>query len=181
MYLSGEFAMPAQASDSEPMRTVAVTENGGATIGEDEATVVPPARERTSIDAFTNPVDDAKATAAAHASNPEPEIRPQQASHIATDVVARNDAPADAPTLEVLEGPSAGLVVHIGRDDFVLGRPGVQIAAVRRTPEGFRLLHLEGETSPSVNGAALPSEGSLLAIGDEIEIAGTRLLYWPPV
>ena len=180
VYVSGDYTMPPQDSIAGPMRTGAVTENGGATIGDDEATIVPPTREPISVGALTSSVDETKATPAAYASLvPDAEIRPQPVSRMAADVVARNDSPADAPTLEVLDGPSAGSVVHIGRDDFVLGRVGVQLAAVRRTQEGFRLLHLEGETPPRVNGAELASDGSLLAIGDEIEVAGTKLLFHP--
>ena len=178
VYLSGEFTMPEQASMPEATGTVAVTENGGATIGDDEATVVPRTRERTGIDMSTSPGEYAASTGA---TDREPEIRAQRAARMAVDPVAHNDAPDDAPTLEVLDGPSAGLVVNIGREEFVLGRLGVQIAAVRRTSEGFRLVRVEGETSPRVNGAALPPEGALLSIGDEIEVAGTRVLCRPPL
>ena len=48
-----------------------------------------------------------------------------------------------------------------------------------RTPDGLRLVHVEGDTPPRINGAALPGEGSLLALGDEIEIAGARLRFHP--
>jgi predicted component of type VI protein secretion system len=178
VYLSGVFTIPLQTSISESTPTIAVTENGGATIGDDEATVVPPARARVANGDPRKPVAEVPATAAAGiASAPEPELDPQQTSRATTNVVAQNRLPSDAPALEVLDGPSAGHVVHIRGDEFVLGRPGVQLAAVRRMPEGFRLLHLEGEASPCVNGAAINADGSLLAIGDEIEIAGTRLLY----
>ena len=88
-------------------------------------------------------------------------------------------APSDAPSLEVLDGPSAGRQVAIARDGFVLGRVGEQLAAVQRTADGYRLVHLEGDVRPKINGAALPDEGSLLALGDEIQIAGTRLVYRP--
>jgi hypothetical protein len=88
-------------------------------------------------------------------------------------------APSDAPSLEVLDGPSAGRLVAIARDDFVLGRVGEQLAAVQRTADGYRLVHLEGDVRPKINGAALPDEGSLLALGDEIQIAGTRIVYRP--
>ena len=178
VYLSGDFTMPAQTSIADPVRTVAVTENGGATIGDDEATVVPPARARV---AEATPSIDHAAPPAAMVGPvlSESEVRPQQATHMAIDIVARNDAPADAPSLEVLDGPHAGSVVQIGREDFVLGRLGVQIAVVRRTPEGFRLLQLEGESRLQLNGAALPGEGALLAVGDEFEVAGICLLYRP--
>jgi predicted component of type VI protein secretion system len=83
------------------------------------------------------------------------------------------------PTLEVIEGSGAGRVVPIDRDEFVIGRVGLQVAAAMRTPVGLRLVHVEGVTPPRINGAALPEEGSLLALGDEIEIAGTKLRFHP--
>ena len=83
------------------------------------------------------------------------------------------------PTLDVVECAGAGRVVPIDRDVFVIGRVGLQVAAALRTPDGLRLVHVEGDTPPRVNGAALPGEGSLLARGDEIEIAGARLRVHP--
>jgi len=82
-----------------------------------------------------------------------------------------------SPTLEVVEGSGAGRVVPIDRDEFVIGRVGLQVAAALRTPDGLRLVHVEGDTPPRINGAALPEEGSLLALGDEIEIAGAKLRF----
>ena len=177
MYVSGEFTTPSQASMQAPMMpTIAVTENGGATIGDDEATVVPAPRERRAAAS----TDEAPATVPAHASaGPEPESWPHQPTRLSIDVVAPDDAPADAPTLEVLDGPSAGCVAQIGRGDFVIGRVGVQIAVVQRRHDGYRLMPLEGALPPRVNGAALSNEGRLLAVGDEIEIAGTKLIYRP--
>jgi hypothetical protein len=83
------------------------------------------------------------------------------------------------PTLEVLEGTGAGRVVPIDRDVFVIGRVDRQVAAAMRTPDGLRLVHVEGDAPPRINGAALPEEGSLLALGDEIEIAEARLRFHP--
>jgi hypothetical protein len=42
-------------------------------------------------------------------------------------------------------------------------------------------VHLEGDERPRINGAQLPDEGSLLALGDEIDIAGSRLFYRPRI
>jgi hypothetical protein len=83
------------------------------------------------------------------------------------------------PVLEVVEGAGAGRVVPIDREVFVIGRAGLQVAAATRTPDGLRLVQIEGDTPPRINGAALPEEGSLLALGDEIEIAGARLRFHP--
>lgn len=87
----------------------------------------------------------------------------------------------DAPAIEILDGPGAGTEVLVDRDEFVLGRVGVQVAAIRRTADGYRLALVEGDVPPSINGAELPREGALLALGDEIGIAGTRLRYRPRV
>jgi hypothetical protein len=84
-----------------------------------------------------------------------------------------------SPTLAVLDGPSEGIVGSIDGDEFVLGRLGGQLATIRRTPDGYRLAMLEGDVRARINGAELPDEGALLALGDEIEIAGTRLRYEP--
>jgi hypothetical protein len=93
--------------------------------------------------------------------------------------VARPEGAMATPTLEVIEGSGAGRVVPIDREVFVIGRVGLQVAAARRTPDGLRLLHVEGDKPPRINGAVLPEEGSLLALGDEIEIAGARLRFHP--
>ena len=92
---------------------------------------------------------------------------------------ARSAGSAVTPTFEVVEGSGAGRVVPIDREVFVIGRVGLQVAAAMRTPDGLRLVHVEGDAPPRINGAALPGEGSLLALGDEIEIAGSRLRFHP--
>ena len=175
-YVSGEYTIPAQTSIGAPVGTIAVTENGGATIGDDDATVVTRVRQPDDDRADAAPTSVATMDAPVA---PDTELRPQPTSRMASDVVADNDSPADAPTLEVLDGPSAGSLVPIGRNEVVLGRLGLQIAAVRRVPDGFRIVLLEGDSPPRVNGVAAASEGTLLAVGDEIEVAGTRLLYRP--
>jgi pSer/pThr/pTyr-binding forkhead associated (FHA) protein len=90
---------------------------------------------------------------------------------------AGREAPADAPTLRVLDGPSAGREFQLGREDFVIGCVEVQVATIRRGPDGYRLLHVEGEALPLLNGSALPEGGAVLGLGDTIEIAGTRIRY----
>lgn len=102
-------------------------------------------------------------------------------------VPASGSAPAEpgtppkpaGPSLELLSGPEMGRIVPISGDEFVLGRVGQQLAAIRRTQDGYRLVHLEGESTPRINGAQLPGEGARLAVGDEIELAGTRIAFRP--
>ena len=173
VYLTGETAFPDPGTHDELHPPVTVTENGGATIGDDEATYVPPARPRAP--SAPSPAPDAARRAVLPAALSR--IHGQAASRVTIDAHARNDAPAYA--LEVLDGPLAGSAVTIARDEFVLGRVGAQLAAVRSTSGGYRLVPLEGDFPPRLNGAALPGEGAPLLPGDEIEIAGTRLAWRP--
>ena len=79
--------------------------------------------------------------------------------------------------LRVASGPSSGRVVDIARDDFVIGRVGLQVAAIESHDGVVRLVAREGAEAPTVNGVPLPSEGLALTPGDALEIAGTRLEF----
>jgi hypothetical protein len=77
--------------------------------------------------------------------------------------------------IRVLTGPSAGREVVLDKDDFAIGRVGLQVAAVRRVDGTFVLVALEGAMPPSVNGAPIPPEGRQLRSGDSLEVAGVEL------
>ena len=86
----------------------------------------------------------------------------------------------DAPDLpralvRVLTGPSAGREVVVDKEDFAVGRVGVQVAAVRCIDGTFVLVPLEGATPPSVNGAPVPPEGRQLRSGESFEVAGVEM------
>ena len=78
------------------------------------------------------------------------------------------------PALKVMSGAKAGRIVALVKDETLIGRPGVQVVALRRTSDEVRLVPIEGAT-PSVNGARVVAEGRPLAIGDIVEIAGSKL------
>ncbi len=81
------------------------------------------------------------------------------------------------PELLVLTGPSAGRALALTKEVTSIGRVGVQIALVRRSARGFVLLPGEGSPPPVVNGSPVPGEGTLLAPGDIIDIAGARIEF----
>ena len=83
--------------------------------------------------------------------------------------------PAKVPVIRVLTGPSAGREVALDKAETSVGRVGVQVAAVRRTDDGLRLVPVEGAEPPSVNGEAVGAEGQTLRTGDTLEIAGVQL------
>ena len=79
------------------------------------------------------------------------------------------------PALRVVDGAKAGRIVALVKEETLIGRTGVQVAALRRTAEEVRVVPVEGSNPPSVNGAPVAPEGQALAVGDILEIAGTKL------
>ena len=102
-----------------------------------------------------------------------------------TLTVVRNDrrngtAEAAAPEearITILTGPHAGEATPMNKAQFVFGRPGVSVAAIRRTGGAYRLVPLAGESPPVVNGGAVDRTGAELAFGDTIEVAGVKLRF----
>jgi len=82
--------------------------------------------------------------------------------------------------LRVLTGPSAGRVVPVARDEFVLGRVGVQVAAILNRDGSLVLVPREGAQPPMLNGEPVPADGHSVQPGDGLEIAGTRLEVLAP-
>ena len=91
----------------------------------------------------------------------------------------RPGAPPVLGRVLVLSGPSAGRVVDISRDAFVIGRVGVQVAAIEKRDETLWLVPREGETPPTLNGEPVPAAGAELRPGDTFEVAGTQLELSP--
>lgn len=77
--------------------------------------------------------------------------------------------------LRVVDGAKAGRIVALVKNETLIGRPGVQVAALRRTAEEIRVVPIEGANPPSVNGEPVAPEGQALAAGDVLEVAATRL------
>lgn len=81
------------------------------------------------------------------------------------------------PELIVLTGPSAGRALALTKDVTSVGRAGVQVALIRRTPRGYIITASEGSRPPMHNGAPVEPGGALLAPGDVIEVAGARIEF----
>lgn len=117
---------------------------------------------------------------------PEPPSR--QGAGVVVDEAAlmqnwASTRPADVPAqpeLVVLSGPRSGQVLPLVKDITSVGRAGVQVALVRRTEQGYVVCAAEGSESPQVNGHAIDLEGVLLAPGDVIEVAGSRVEFSAP-
>jgi hypothetical protein len=98
------------------------------------------------------------------------------------DEVAPLTTPAVTPVpfLKVLSGPNAGRTLELDRDDLSLGRVGVQVARIRKQGGTFRLVPVEGDPPPGVNGAPVGAEGVELRPGDQLEVAGARIEFALP-
>jgi pSer/pThr/pTyr-binding forkhead associated (FHA) protein len=135
----------------------------------------------------------------AAAGTPEPERgTPIDAPSFDADLAAirmaraesTNQPPPDPPAppaeqatharLRVLTGPAAGRVVPIARDEFVVGRVGVQVAAIVKRGGALLLVPREGSAPPNVNGEPVTAEGRSISPGDGFEVAGIRLELLAP-
>jgi hypothetical protein len=68
----------------------------------------------------------------------------------------------------------------VAGDEFVLGRVGIQVAAIVFRDGDLTLVSREGPQPPMVNGEPVPAEGRSIRGGDGLEVAGTRLELLAP-
>ena len=79
--------------------------------------------------------------------------------------------------LQVLSGSSAGKLLELSKARSVIGKAGVQAAAIDRRANGYFLLHLEGDHPPLLNGQRLSDHGQALVDQDVIELAGVKMAF----
>ena len=79
--------------------------------------------------------------------------------------------------IKVLSGPAAGREMALVKPVTSLGKTGVSIVTITRSARGFVLAHVEGNSPPMVNGAAVGSEAVTLRDGDRIDLAGTQMQF----
>ncbi|MCW8825174.1 MAG: FHA domain-containing protein [Gammaproteobacteria bacterium] len=79
--------------------------------------------------------------------------------------------------LQLLNGNNVGKTITLTKSMTNLGKPGVQTAVIARRGGGFFLSHLEGESSPTVNGKPIGDSSYELNSGDSIQIGNIKLLF----
>ena len=80
--------------------------------------------------------------------------------------------------IQILSGSGAGKELDLVKNLTTLGKPGVQVAVITRRPQGYFITHVEGATSPEVNGRALDAQARLLHDHDVIELAGVKMEFF---
>ena len=79
--------------------------------------------------------------------------------------------------IEVMSGPNAGQITPMTKSEFVLGKAGASIAAIRRSEFGFRLVPFANDRMPTLNGRPIEQAGAWLEFGDTIGIGGIVLRF----
>jgi len=104
-------------------------------------------------------------------------------SHLSTssqgDVVNLDNASASA-VIEIKNGAKSGQVLPIDKPVTTLGRPGIQIAAIMKKPEGYFLMHIESDENigpPKLNKSSIGDEPVLLKSGDALNVAGIDVQF----
>ena len=82
-----------------------------------------------------------------------------------------------AGAIKVMSGPAAGREMALVKPVTTIGKPGVAVATITRTPEGFVVAHLDGASRPVLNGVLLGIVPMTLKNGDIIELAGTQMQF----
>lgn len=82
--------------------------------------------------------------------------------------------------IEIKNGAKSGQVLPIDKPVTTLGRPGIQIAAIMKKPEGYFLMHIESDGKvdpPRLNSNSIGDEPVLLRSGDALNVAGIDVQF----
>ncbi|TDJ10216.1 MAG: FHA domain-containing protein [Gammaproteobacteria bacterium] len=153
-----------------------------------EKTMVIPAGQQ-NIAQLAKAEEAAAAAAAAEAVDVKVDVsvklpEPEPPAHTSTAAgVDASTAPNALPSakLQVLSGAFAGRELELTKALTTLGRPGVQVAAITRRPEGYYVVHVEsGEEGdyPLVNGQPIGAQARKLADNDVLQLAGVKMGFF---
>ena len=92
-----------------------------------------------------------------------------------THELDRPSARSRGAVIQIKNGAKSGQILPIDKPVTTLGRPGIQIAAIMRKPDGYFLMHIESDDAvdrPTLNSDSIGDEPVLLHSGDELNVAG---------
>ena len=87
---------------------------------------------------------------------------------------------ASGAVIEIKNGAKSGQVLPIDKPVTTLGRPGIQIAAIMKKPEGYFLMHIESEDHsdrPKLNDSMIGDDPVMLSSGDSLNVAGIDVQF----
>ena len=85
--------------------------------------------------------------------------------------------PQPMPVIRVVSGPAAGKEMILTKSLTTIGRPGVQVAVITRRPQGFLITHVEGDSTPLVDGVGIGTAAHPMVSGSKISLSGTELEF----
>jgi pSer/pThr/pTyr-binding forkhead associated (FHA) protein len=90
---------------------------------------------------------------------------------------AATDTPP-AARVQILNGPATGKELLLTKTLTTLGKAGGQVAVITRRPQGYFLTHVEGDSSPGINGQSIGLQAHQLQDHDVIEVAGVKMEFY---
>ena len=75
-------------------------------------------------------------------------------------------------SIKIISGTNSGKEMHLTKALTTIGRPGIQVAVITRSPHGFAITHIEGDQRPTVNGQTMNTAAHALQDGDVFDLAG---------
>ncbi|HMM45784.1 MAG TPA: FHA domain-containing protein [Candidatus Macondimonas sp.] len=115
---------------------------------------------------------------------PTPAERPVEVATSDPGRPVRRPGPTRGPRarLQLLSGRQVGRSMELVKPLTTLGRPGVQVAAIRRLQTGYTLHYVptagDGGAPPKVNGKTMGAGPYVLQDNDVIELAGITLGFF---
>ena len=103
-----------------------------------------------------------------------------QAADVTHSLDSAHDNENSGAIIEIKNGAKSGQVLPIDKPVTTLGRPGIQIAAIMKKPEGYFLMHIESEDQtdrPRLNDSMIGDDPVLLSSGDSLNVAGIDVQF----
>lgn len=106
-------------------------------------------------------------------------LAPPQAAAAAAAESAPAATVAREARIRLMDGAKAGQTLALSKPHTTIGKPGLQVAVIARRGSGFVLTPMGGAGGepPTVNGEPVAAGSRLLADGDVLEVAGTRMTF----
>ncbi|MFK7853478.1 MAG: FHA domain-containing protein [Granulosicoccus sp.] len=175
-------ANPAESSEQDEKTTlvsppIAVAERAVADTADSAEEKASFAKDASLFDSEASTGNGAaqKAVTAADAPHPLDGVERQDSTVAPMHELDSPSVASKGAVIEIKNGAKSGQILPIDKPVTTLGRPGIQIAAIMRKPDGYFLMHIESDDSvdrPTLNQDTIGDEPVLLHSGDELNVAG---------
>lgn len=93
------------------------------------------------------------------------------------EAVSEDFHEAPSAVIKVTSGAAAGREVALTKIVTTIGKPGVAVAAITKSQNGYVMAHVEGANKPTLNGELIGLEPVTLTDGDVLELAGIQMQF----